>query len=195
MQKRDALLDGCRDLARGSLQGANFAAPLYEFLKPLDEIIPAAFSPHNEARLRRAACHLAGIGKGLHPEYRPTLVFNDVLYAPLSGLTHKERAYLALILFHSYTASPKTPSAKTIQLLLSITEREAARAYGVAMRLGVVASGRSPEILSQFDLSLSEKKIEIDVANDFKPLLTERVTYRLQKLGQLLGYNTQIKQN
>jgi exopolyphosphatase/guanosine-5'-triphosphate,3'-diphosphate pyrophosphatase len=193
MQKRDALLDGCQDLARGNLQGMHFAKPLYAFLEPLGPIMPAAFSQENEVRLRRAACHLAGIGKGLHPEHRPALVFHDVLYAPLAGLTHKERAYLALILYHSYTASQKTPNKDAIQLLLSVTDREAARIYGFAIRLGVVASARSPDLLNEFKLSLSEQTIEIDVSSSLAPLLTERVTYRLHKLGQLLGYETKIK--
>lgn len=191
VQNRDALLDGCRDLASGSLQGLHFAQPLYKFLEPIDKVMPAAFSQANEARLRRAACHLAGIGKGLHPEYRPALVFGDVLYAPLAGLTHKERAYLALILYYSYTSAQKPPNREAIQLLLSVKEREAARIYGFAMRLGVVASGRSPQILSQFNLNVTDNKVFMKVAEPYEALLTKRVTYRLQKLGQLIGYETQ----
>lgn len=187
LRRRDALLDGCRDLARGSLQGLHLADPLYHFLEPLDDILPAAFEPENESRLRRAACHLAGIGKGLHPDYRASLVFDSVLYAPLAGLTHKERAYLALILYHSYTSSQKFPNPSAINLLLSIKEREAARIYGAAIRVGVVACGRSPDLLKTLQVGLGENKIEIVAAASYEGLLTERVNYRLNKLCQLLG--------
>ncbi len=192
LQRRDALLDGCRDLAHGNLQGEHFAEPLFEFLKPVGEVLPLAFSPDNELRLRRAACHLVGIGKGLHVDYRARLVFADILYAPLAGLTHKERAYLALILFHSYTHSLATPHDAAINLLLSRAERDAARIYGAAMRLAVVATGRSPDLLKEFSLTLSDKVLHLQVAPSYESLLTERVKYRLSKLGQLIDIETAI---
>jgi len=58
-------------------------------------------------------------GAGEPASYRANLVFDDVLYAPISNLTHQERAYLGLILFSSYTkrALPKNSSA--VEALLS----------------------------------------------------------------------------
>jgi len=94
MRMRDSLMDGCRDLARGNLQAVDFAEPLYQFLEEAAAHFPSYFESENENRLRKAACQLAGIGKGLHPDYRADLVFDDVLYAPLANLTHQERAYL-----------------------------------------------------------------------------------------------------
>jgi exopolyphosphatase/guanosine-5'-triphosphate,3'-diphosphate pyrophosphatase len=190
LKQRDALLDGCRDLARGNLQGRHFAGPLYKFLAPLDAVCSRVFDSENEARLRRAACQLVGIGKGLHPDYRASLVFEDVLYAPLSGLTHKERAYLALILFHSYTRSQKTPNNDALNLLLSLDERRTARIYGTAIRLGVVVSGRSPELLKDFELTFEDNKLGLAVSPMRQSLLTERVTIRLERLGRLLGLDT-----
>jgi len=92
LSKRDALLDGCRDLARGNLQGVNFAEPLYDFLQPLDSILPRVFDGQNETRLRMAACHLVGIGKGLHPDYRAAYIWNGYpagcsCIRPVTGFT------------------------------------------------------------------------------------------------------------
>lgn len=193
LKKRDALLDGCRDLARGNLQGMYFADPLYEFLKPLDAILPRVFAPENEERLRRAAFHLVGIGKGLHPDYRAELVFEDVLYAPLAGLTHKERAYLALILFHSYTSKTQTSNQDAINLLLTQRERQAARIMGSAIRLAVVASGRSPELLKQLSVQAENGVLTIASKSDWRNVLTERVEHRLQKLGELLDHKIKVK--
>ncbi len=191
LRKRDALLDGCRDLARGNLQGQGFARPLWEFLTPVNPFCPAVFETENENRLRLAACYLVGIGKGLHPDYRAELVFDDVLYAPLSGLTHKERAYLALILFHSYTSKRNYPNAPAMNLLLSLKEREAAFIYGSAMRLGVVASGRSATLLEKFALRANPQTLSLIVEPDYHELITERVTHRLNKLGNLLNRKTE----
>lgn len=195
LKLRDALLDGCRDLARGNLQGMHFAKPLYDFLAPLGSALPDAFEPENEERLRRAACHLVGIGKGLHPDYRADLVFDDVLYAPLAGLTHKERAYLALILFHSFTSAQDTPNSDAINLLLSLNERKTARIYGTAIRLGVVSSGRSSELLQQFHLNFCNNVLGLSVNSPYEALLTERVSHRLHKLGAVMQVDVEIQKN
>ncbi len=192
LSKRDGLLDGCRDLARGNLQGVNFAEPLIGFLNPLGPILPSVFDKDNEIRLRQAACHLVGIGKGLHPDYRAGLVFEDVLYAPLSGLTHKERAYLALILFHSYTGNSQTPNQDAINLLLTQRERHAAMIFGSAIRLAVVASGRSPVLLRQISVRAENGVLTIAAKPAWSNVLTERVAHRLEKLGQLLDHKIRI---
>lgn len=190
--KRDALFDGCRDLARGNLQGLFFAEPLFAFIEPLRPVLPSVFNKKNEVRLQKAACHLVGIGKGLHPDYRADLVFEDVLYAPLAGLTHKERAYLALILFHSYTGRQLTPNQDAINLLLTLRERNAALTFGTAIRLAVVASGRSPDLLRQFSIRAEDRTLVISTKPAYTTLLTERVVHRLKKLGQLLNMEVRV---
>ncbi len=193
LRSRDSLLDGCRDLARGNLQGLHFAGPLMTFLSDAEKAFPSVFGTENEARIRRAACHLVGIGKGLHPDYRAELVFTDVLYAPLAGLSHKERAYLALILYSSYTSKTNYPNSDAIQLLLTLREREAAMIYGSAMRLGVVASGRSSDLLPKFTLKAKGRNLTLEVDPEWSMLVTERVEQRLNKLGAALNRKVQIQ--
>ena len=134
-----------------------------------------------------AACHLAGIGKGLHPDYRADLVFNSVLYAPLAGLTHQERAYLALILFSSYTGKSLPKNGAAVERLLSEEARIAARTYGAAMRLAIVATGRSADLLAYFKLRVEEGALTLSVEPHMSALLSDRVIYRLKKLSQLSG--------
>lgn len=187
MRRRDSLMDGCRDLARGNLQAVHFAEPLYAFLEGAAEHFPRFYERENENRLRKAACYLAGIGKGLHPDYRADLVFDDVLYAPLAGLTHQERAYLALILFSSYTGKSLPKNSAAVERLLSEQARLNARTYGVAMRLAIVATGRSADLLDDFKLSVVDGQLDLSVEPNKAALLSERVTYRLKKLSQLSG--------
>ena len=186
LRQRDALFDGCRDLAKGNLQAVSFGGPLYNFLEDAAEHFPHCFDRDSEIRLRRAACYLVGIGKGLHPDYRANLVFDDVLYAPISGLTHKERAYLALILFSSYTSTRSLPNP-ALECLLDRQEQLSAQAYGTAIRLAVIASGRSPDLLKSFDLNVENGSLIFSVAPDSKDLMSDRVGYRLQKLSQISG--------
>lgn len=185
LHARDSLLDGCRDLARGNLQAVHFAEPLYGFLKSAAEHFPSFFDTENENRIRKAACHLAGIGKGLHSDYRADLVFDDVLYAPLAGLTHQERAYLALILFSSYTGKNLPKNSAAVEALLSEEGCLYARIYGAAMRLAIVATGRSADLLESFKLSVEGGIPRLSVKPGKEELLSGRVDYRLNKLGQL----------
>lgn len=187
LRARDGLMDGCRDLARGNLQAVHFAEPLYQFLENAAAHFPKFFEIENENRLRKAACHLAGIGKGFHPDYRADLVFDDVLYAPLAGLTHQERAYLALILFSSYTGKSLPKNGAAVEALLSEKARLYARTYGAAMRFAIVATGRSADLLESFKLSVVDERLKLTVAPSQAALLSDRVIYRLEKLAQLSG--------
>jgi len=187
-KSRNSLFDGCRDLAQGNLQAVHFGEPLYTFLENCAEKFPVSFEKDNENRLRKAACFLAGFGKGFHPDYRAGLVFDDVLYAPIAALTHRERIYLALILYRSYTSKSLSESRQNIVNLLSETEQKTARIYGTAMRVGIVASGRSVDLLSSMKLDIIDGRISLKFDPEFSALYSARVKYRLKKLAQIGGY-------
>lgn len=184
---REALHDGCFALAQGNLQSDEFAQPLYEFLSQdtLHVPLPAFFDESTEIRLRKAACLLAGTGKGLHTKYRAALVFEDVLYAPLADVSHSERAYLALIIYRSFTHSISTPNDRAIDLLLPPEAQKCAEIYGAAIRLAVVASGRSGELLRRITLSEQYGGYTLCTSHDFVHLISERVVQRLDKLNAL----------
>ena len=183
---RSPLIDGCRDLARGNLQAEGFAKPLGKFLAPVDAHFPRAFEPANEARLREAARHLAGMGRGLHPDHRAELVFENVLFAPLSGLLHPERAYLAAVLHNSYTFSSGTSQDEALDLLLTPEQRHAARVYGTAMRLGSTVSGRAVELFDLVRLAW-DGSVRLEASKGYEALVASRAEYRLEQLNALLA--------
>ena len=183
-RSRDSMWDGCADLARGNLVMPDFAKPLSNFLAPFETCLPPVFELEKEARLRYAACLLTGVGKGRHEEQRPTMVFDEILYAPIAGLSHKARAYLALILFRSYSNRSKTPDDKVINALLTPKEMGAASVLGSAIRLAVVSCGRSPDLLPDFSLCRKSGDWSLIVTKESKDLLTARVKYRLKKLNE-----------
>ncbi len=186
-RERVALFDACRHLAMGNIQGLNFGGPLFDWLKHTSDLFPCAFDVDAEDRLRRAACLLVGMGKGLHPDHRADLVFNDVLYAPLAGLTHKERAYLALMLYSSYRGNAQTPNDAAIDYHLMEREKHAARVYGTAMRLGTVISGRTADILTDFDLSAQDNVLWLNIKEGRGAMLNRRGVLRLRKLADMIG--------
>lgn len=187
IKSRDALIDGCRDFARGFVQAEHFGPPLYRFLSPLLSALPCGFGAKEDARLLQAACHLAGLGKNLHPDHRAELVFEDVLYAPVAGLSHAERAFLSLSLFRTYTAKRKPPVEGLIDELLIEAQRHTAACIGEAIRLGIVVTGRTPSLLSDFSLAVEGAELRLSCQSDRDAMVTDQVRYRLAKLAKLLG--------
>ena len=189
VKKRTPLHDACAHLATGNEQGRDFGPGLFNWLKAIAPHLPGCFEDENETRLRQAACALVGIGKGLHPDHRADLVFEDVLYAPLAGLTHKERAYLALMLYASFTASSTTPNDAAINYHLMARERQYAMTWGAAMRAGSVIAARTPGILKYFKLSFDAGTIKLKAKRGHEALLNRKSVLRLQKVASLSGYN------
>jgi exopolyphosphatase/guanosine-5'-triphosphate,3'-diphosphate pyrophosphatase len=186
IKNRDALIDGCRDFARGFVQAEHFGPPLYRFLSPLLASLPRGFGEEEDARLLQAACHLAGLGKNLHPDHRAELVFETVLYAPVAGLTHAQRAFLSLALFRTYTAKRKPPLASLIDELLSEAQQHTAVCIGDAIRLGIVVTGRTPSLLSDFELCVQDPQLHLSCQADRYAMITDQVHYRLSKLAKRL---------
>jgi exopolyphosphatase/guanosine-5'-triphosphate,3'-diphosphate pyrophosphatase len=142
----DPLIEGCAAL--GARQGAaeDFARELEAWLRPAFSTLEPVFGTR-DAVLINAACRLADHGARLHPDHRADLVFEEVLRAPVAGLNHPERAFLALTLFARYTGSPNTPGGRTLGRVLGPDGHRRARALGAALRLGCDISGRSGELL------------------------------------------------
>lgn len=183
---RDPLFDGCRAFAKGSLQTENYGRPLYQFVSSIEAILPVVFNAEDDSRLLRAACLMAGIGKSLHPDYRSEAIFAAVLYAPVAGLTHEERVFLALSLFRSNTTSRDVPSPDVIDTLLTQEQRDVAGIIGAAIRLAIVATGQSSELLHSFTLCCDNEVLSLKVDPSEKALITEQVRFRLKKLAQKL---------
>ena len=187
VKSRDPLIDGCRDFARGFVQAEHFGAPLYRFLAPILPHVDCGFDETDTARLMQAACHLAGLGKNLHPDYRAELVFEDVLYAPVAGLTHVERAFLSLSLFRTYASKRATPAEYLINTLLTPKQREAAGIIGEAIRLAIVTTGRTPSLLDDFRLDWSGETLILHTTSEVADMVTDQVRYRIEKLERRLA--------
>ena len=185
VQARDALLDGCRDFASGFLQSELFGPPLMAFVEAITDLLPTAFNKRTDRRLRQAACLLAGLGKNLHPDYRAELIFEDVLYAPISGLSHPERVWLALTLFRSVSRNRKPPNVPAVDRLLNEDQIAAAGALGDVIRLAIVATGRTPDLVDA--LHLSNEEGELVLRSDVPDLMTEQVEFQLRKLADRLA--------
>ncbi len=193
LKQADPLVAAAEVMARrpGSPDGLGEA--LQRWLQEAFDQLDPVFSPVRERIVRAAACRLADLGARLHPDHRASIVFEQVLRAPFAGITHPERAFLALSLFHRHTANGTPPAAEIIERLLSSDQRQRARAIGFAMRLGADVSGRSAQLLRESQLRLRDGQVLLSVNAAWTDiLLCENVPKRLAQLADCLGMQPDI---
>ena len=192
-KKCDALFDACASIAGQSTDGANMGSAIFKFLSGIHAELPRIFDLDTENRIRKAASLLIGTGAGLHPDHRAKIVYEIALYGPLPGLTHKERAYLALMLFRAYRSRKTPPDNAVILHLLSERERLSAQTYGEAMRATVVLSGRSSSTLGKFAIVVHGQALGLSMDEDVKVLIIERVNSHFEELAKMLGRTLNIE--
>lgn len=184
----DPLIEGCEALTaayRGA-PSAELGHALEAWISPLFETLPQLFGPR-DAVLAAAACRLADLGVRLHPDHRADVVFEQVLRAPLAGMTHAERVFLAQVAFARHTTAAQPSEGDTVSRVLTPERRQRARALGSAIRLGCDLSGRNPRLLERSSLAIRGDRLQVRALAGWEDmLLGEQTQRRAQTLAQAL---------
>jgi exopolyphosphatase/guanosine-5'-triphosphate,3'-diphosphate pyrophosphatase len=193
IRRRDPLLAGCAALGGRPAVAAALGQALQDWIMPAFSRLPPVFGAR-ENTLIAAASRLAELGAALHPDHRAELVFEQVLRAPLAGLDHPERVFLACASFARHTATTAMPRPQLVSRLLTPERHQRARALGAGLRLGCELSGRNPELLMHARLSLKPGAVSLEADDDWAPLLLgEQTGKRAATLAQLLDRELRLK--
>ena len=185
---RDPLIEGCAALGARQAQAEVLGAALQAWIEPVFGGLEPLFEPGRDAVLRAAAARLAEFGAALHPDHRADLVFDQVLRAPIAGMSHPERAFLAAAAFARHTAANVVREPQTLGRLLSYERLQRARALGAALRLGCDLSGRSPPLLARSRLQIDGRTLTLSADPDGADLLLgEQTRKRAETLASILG--------
>jgi len=189
----DPLIEGCAALS--AREGVNPAlGPAVEaWLGPafggLEPVLGA-----REPVLLKAASRLADIGARLHPDHRADLIFHQVLRAPIPGMSHAERVFLATTMFARHTAAATVPEQQLIARLLTHERVQRARALGAAIRLACDLSGRSPDLLGRSSLEIRPASVVVEAEAAFAALLLgEQTAKRATTLAALLERELKLR--
>ncbi|RED50881.1 Ppx/GppA family phosphatase [Aestuariispira insulae] len=187
-QKVDPLIDVCDrmpwSVTFGGVDGFRLA-------KWMDQIFPDN-KPQRE-RLQVAACLLSEIGRLEHPDYRVDHTLARVMRFPFVGITHEERAFVALAVASRYGKSISTNRSRaTVNQLMNIRERSLAKATGYAMRLGYALSGGVASNLDAFRIKRGGKKLTLFVQKSHEHLVGEIAATRLKTLAGALNLEPKI---
>jgi len=175
-ERQEDPLDAGIDVLIPDEQAAEFGRALAEWAS---EAAPYTLNP----RLSAAACRLVDIGALLHPDHRADLAFDLVARAPLPGLSHRDRAALALAVASRFKRGVRNDVSEK---LLDPNLAGRARALGALMRLAADFSGRSAALLKHAKLTCDGDTLTLRVAAPYRALVSESVERRLEQAADEL---------
>lgn len=185
---QDPLIATCADVIHhlspdntGSWE--EYGRELHAWMAPLFEKESAQL-----ARLRLAACILLRLAWYEHTEYRGEIAFRWVIDTQIVSISHAERMFLALCIFHRYHSAEDKEIYRLTSRLLDKKSMHRARVIGLAMRLGYNISGGGLKVLCATPIKIKEDKLVLALKKTgFAPLIGEAIEKRMTKLSEALG--------
>lgn len=178
VRKEDPLIAGARYLGRRFSPEGDMGDAVAAFTGPLFRNEVAA-----HRRLRVAACLLTDAGAYFHPDLRGVQAFDTALRAPFYGVTHPERAAIALSLFCRHEGSNEAAPEPRILALLSEEERRGAVQVGLALRFATAFAPKAPRALRESSLAAEGDKLIFRTQPGLKALLDDVARRRLDALA------------
>lgn len=182
VRDEDPLISACADLALAAGRFTQHARELMDWMSPLFPQEPAQLQ-----RLRLAACLLGDIFWSEHPDYRAEQGLLKVLRLPFMGLSHTDRAALALAVYFRYASNSDQPYARQAAAMLDEERVKRVRAIGSALRLGHTISGGAPGLLERTRLHRTLGKLVLEVPKDDPLFSGDAFSRRFEKLAGILG--------
>jgi exopolyphosphatase/guanosine-5'-triphosphate,3'-diphosphate pyrophosphatase len=191
-RRLDPLIEGCAALGAREGVSEGLGPALESWLAPLFAKLTPLFGSRDPTLLA-AACRLADLGARLHPDHRADLLFEQVLRAPIAGMNHAERAFLAVTLFARHTAAVPALEPQVLSRTLTPERLRRARALGAAMRLGCDLSGRNPDLLARSSIDIAREVIVLRAQERWADmLLGEQTAKRAATLADHLELGLKI---
>lgn len=176
-------------LIAGAAFLASRMAPEEESGAAYSEMIDGLFTEETGAqkRLRLASCLLADIGAYFHPDLRAEHAFETALRAPFYGVTHQERAAIALSLYCRHEGAKTPAGLGDIVAMMTEEERKRATDIGLALRFAAAVAPKAPQAIRRCSLRRDRYKLVFAAPADMKPLMDETPRKRLDALAAALG--------
>ncbi|MCP5363732.1 MAG: Ppx/GppA family phosphatase [Hyphomicrobiales bacterium] len=190
LRNQDPLISACEGQAERTGRFAVHGEEILQWMSPL-----FADETGRERRLRLAKCLLSDIGWSEHPDYRALHAFHRVLRIPYPGLTHPDRAAMALTILIRYGGAPDDRMVTPVHTLLDEQRLERARVIGLSLRLAHTLSGGAPGLLPQTRLRQTQNTLDLEVAEEATAFVSEAVERRFGRLAKAMKLKGVIKPN
>ncbi|WP_424932220.1 hypothetical protein [Amaricoccus macauensis] len=180
-QYRDPLLECAQAIG---LPGARVPAFSAALAKWTDDLFPG--ETDSDRRLRLSVCALTDLSWRDHDKVRAEESFLRLLQFPFIGISHAERAFLAVAIMARYGGKAETVTDR-LGGLLSQSQLRRAEILGRALVLGHRFSASVPEILLQSRLRVEAGSVRLEVLDAESVPDSEAVQTRLRQLAKAMG--------
>ena len=183
----DPLLSAAADLARSA---GRFVDHGHEVMKWMSPLFPKETPA--QTRLRHAACLMGDVFWIEHPDYRAEQAFLRILRLPFMGLSHVDRAGLALAIYHRYNGTEDAPVIQAAFDLLDEQRLARVKRVGQVLRLGFSLSGGTPGILPATSIEEKRGVLTLTLPGDHPAFGAEIIERRFQRLADALEFKPSL---
>jgi exopolyphosphatase/guanosine-5'-triphosphate,3'-diphosphate pyrophosphatase len=181
-QYRDPLLEGAQAIGLPQARVPEFSAALARWT---DELFPG--ETQGDRRLRLAVCALTDLAWRDHEKVRAVESFLRLLQFPFIGITHPERAFIAVAIMARYGGSVDEGVRAVTKDLLGPSQLRRAEILGRVLLLGHRFSASVPEILEQVRVRIGTTSVQLEVLNREHVPDSDAVQMRLRQLARVAG--------
>jgi len=186
----DPFLYSCRVLSEERCRFAEHARVIFNWTRPLFQ--RKSLDPELRDRLQYAISLLGDIAWRGHPDFRAEKAVESVLHGNFVGVSHRDRAYVAVALNQAYGAPIDAPHLAPMLPLLKIDDIMEARLMGAALRLAQRLSGGTVRALEVSQLRVSKSSLYLDIPSEYREIANDVVLRRVRQLAQLIGRKPKI---
>jgi exopolyphosphatase/guanosine-5'-triphosphate,3'-diphosphate pyrophosphatase len=189
-ERADFLLAVCSEIYQNNRRFPDVPEKLFAFLKPLQ----MTSDSKTFARMLEAACYLADFCWNEHEDIRGDLAARRVLGLPANCITHKDRVWLALAVYHRHVGLKQNKARpRELRHILGDTQRKQAVAIGLGLRFAMFFSGGTATDLGKIRLSVADKVLTLHVKAGAAALIDEHAKRRFTILAQSIKCSASIE--
>ncbi len=188
----DPLIAACEEMAARRARSPAYGHELFHWMSGLFKV-PGLAETREERRLRMAACLLNDVGWRGHPDYRGEKVLGLIAQSSFVGISHPERAFLALTVYYNHQTSLTGDFSPALRKLIGRKWNHLAKVIAMAARTANRLSGNMPGIINETVLGYDDGHLVLHVPRKLEGLDGESVRRRFKALAQLLNCEPEIQ--
>jgi exopolyphosphatase/guanosine-5'-triphosphate,3'-diphosphate pyrophosphatase len=179
-KKRDPLIEAAKFFEKKETRFPKMSKHTFNWISPLYENLPP-----KTKRVILAATKLHDIAWIAHPDYKTEMCLEIVTRSNISGISHKERVFLAMILLFRHKAKPEKIFNSKLFKIVPKKKRKIALVIGKGLRLASTFFGEK-SLLNKIEFRLRANEVDLCFQSKMDSINGEIVEKRIQELNKAL---------
>ncbi len=179
-KKKDPLIEAAKFYEKKEARFPKMSKHTFNWMSPLYENLP-----RKTKRVILAATKLHDVAWIAHPDYKMEMCLELVTRSNISGLSHKERVFLAMILLFRHKAKPEKVFNSKLFKIVPNKKRNIALVIGKGLRLASTFFGEK-SLFDKIEFRLTAHEVELCFQSKIDFINGEVVERRVEELNKAL---------